>query len=57
MLASDTVSSGMIPKLQSCITAVEGGVERAHMIDGSCLHSLLIELFSESGIGTMVRSD
>jgi acetylglutamate kinase len=57
MLASDAVSSGMIPKLQSCITAVEGGVERAHMIDGSRLHSLLIELFSESGIGTMVRSD
>ncbi len=57
MLASDAVGSGMIPKLQSCIQAVEGGVERAHMIDGSRPHSLLIELFSESGIGTMVRSD
>lgn len=57
MLASDAVGSGMIPKLQSCITAVEGGVERAHMIDGSRPHSLLVELFSESGIGTMVRPD
>lgn len=54
MLGSDAVGSGMIPKLQSCIEAIEGGVERAHMIDGSRPHSLLIELFSERGIGTMV---
>lgn len=57
LAASDAVGSGMIPKLQSCITAVEGGVERAHMIDGSRPHSLLIELFSERGIGTMVVAD
>ncbi len=57
MLGSDAVGSGMIPKLQSCIMAVEGGVQRAHMIDGSRPHSLLVELFSESGIGTMVRPD
>jgi len=57
MLASDAVGSGMIPKLQSCITAIEGAVERAHMIDGSRPHSLLIELFSEQGIGTMVVPD
>ena len=57
MLESDAVGSGMIPKLQSCITAVEAGVQRAHMIDGSRPHSLLIELFSEEGIGTMVVPD
>lgn len=57
MLTSEAVGSGMIPKLQSCIAAVEGGVPRAHMIDGSRPHSLLIELFSESGIGTMIRPD
>ncbi len=57
MLESDAVGSGMIPKLQSCIEAVAGGVGRAHMIDGSRPHSLLIELFSESGIGTMIRPD
>ncbi len=57
MLTSDAVGSGMIPKMQSCIMAVEGGVERAHMIDGSRPHSLLIELFSEQGIGTMVVAD
>jgi len=54
MLRSAAVSAGMIPKLQSCITALEGGVERAHMIDGSQPHSILIELFSEAGIGTML---
>ncbi|MEA3403255.1 MAG: acetylglutamate kinase [Armatimonadota bacterium] len=57
MLESEAVSSGMIPKLQSCVEAVEGGVQRAHMIDGSRPHSLLIELFSEAGIGTMVRGE
>ena len=57
LLESDAVGSGMIPKLHSCITAVQGGVERAHMIDGSRPHSLLIELFSEQGIGTMIVGD
>jgi len=47
----------MIPKLGSCITALEGGVERAHMIDGSKPHSILIELFSEAGIGTMLYAE
>ena len=54
MLASQAVVGGMIPKLQSCVTALEGGVERAHLIDGSRRHSLLIELLSEAGIGTMI---
>ncbi len=57
MVTSASVSAGMIPKLQSCITALEGGVERAHIIDGSQPHSLLIELFSEAGIGTMVYAE
>lgn len=54
MLDAQAVAGGMIPKLQSCVTALEGGVERAHLIDGSRPHSLLIELLSEAGIGTMV---
>jgi len=57
MMRSDAVTSGMIPNLQSCITALEGGVERAHMIDGSMPHSILIELSSEAGIGTMIYPD
>ncbi len=56
LLASKAVAGGMIPKLQSCITALEGGVARAHLIDGSRPHALLIELLSEAGIGTMIRA-
>ncbi|MEN6548319.1 MAG: acetylglutamate kinase [Armatimonadia bacterium] len=49
------VSKGMIPKLQACLKAIEGGVPRAHMIDGRLPHSMLIELFTDAGIGTMIR--
>ncbi|HZO88644.1 MAG TPA: acetylglutamate kinase [Chthonomonadaceae bacterium] len=56
MLASGAAERGMIPKLEACITAVEGGVERAHLIDGRLPHALLIEIFTDTGIGTMLRS-
>jgi acetylglutamate kinase len=56
MLASGAAGSGMIPKLEACITAVESGVPRAHLIDGRLPHSLLIEIFTDKGIGTMVRA-
>jgi acetylglutamate kinase len=46
----------MIPKLQACLRALEG-VAQAHIIDGRTPHSLLLELFTESGIGTMVVSN
>ena len=48
------VSGGMIPKLLACAEAVEGGVGQAHMIDGRAEHALLIELFTDQGIGTMI---
>ena len=48
------VSKGMIPKVECCARAVDGGVARAHIIDGRSPHSLLIELFSDAGIGTMI---
>jgi len=51
------VSGGMIPKLTACAEAVEGGVASAHMIDGRAEHAILIELFTDSGIGTMVRNE
>ena len=51
------VSGGMIPKLAACAEAVEGGVASAHMIDGRAEHAILIELFTDSGIGTMVRPE
>ena len=50
----DGVSGGMIPKLLACAEAVEGGVASAHMIDGRAEHAILIELFTDQGIGTMV---
>ncbi|MDR2211724.1 MAG: acetylglutamate kinase [Spirochaetaceae bacterium] len=49
-----TVSKGMIPKVECCALAIDGGVERAHIIDGRLPHALLIELFTDEGIGTMI---
>jgi len=53
-LTSDAASGGMRPKLEGCVTAVEMGVERAHLLDGRVPHALLIELFTDGGVGTMV---
>ena len=54
-IAEGIVDKGMIPKLEACASAVEDGVPRAHIIDGRRAHALLIELFTDTGIGTMVR--
>jgi acetylglutamate kinase len=48
------IAGGMIPKVQCCMTALEGGVKRTHIIDGRVPHSLLIEMFSDRGVGTMI---
>jgi acetylglutamate kinase len=48
------VDGGMKPKLQACIDAIQGGTKSAHIIDGRQPHSLLLELFTNAGIGTMV---
>ncbi len=55
MVASGAVDKGMIPKLEACVDAVEDGVPRAHIIDGRRPHALLIEVFTDSGIGTMLK--
>lgn len=52
-LLSD-LESGMIPKMQACLNAVQGGVSKAHIIDGRVPHSILLEVFTPSGIGTLV---
>ena len=52
-----TLDSGMAPKMEACLRAVQGGVERAHVIDGRVAHSLLLEVFTTEGIGTMVLPD
>lgn len=54
MIAAGHISGGMIPKVEACIRAIEGGVARAHIIDGRLLHSILLEIFTDRGIGTMV---
>jgi acetylglutamate kinase len=54
--ALDAVAGGMRPKLEACVEAIGGGVESAHIIDGSKAHSLLLELFTDAGIGTMVTA-
>ena len=53
--ALPAVGGGMRPKLQACIDAIHGGVSAAHIIDGRVAHSLLLELFTDAGIGTKVR--
>ncbi len=57
LLASGSISAGMLPKLQSCVHALEAGVGRAHILDGRVQHALLLEIFTPEGIGTMITLD
>jgi len=50
------LSSGMVPKMEACVRAVTGGVRRAHVLDGRVPHAILLELFTDEGVGTMVVS-
>ena len=47
----------MIPKMECCVDAIDGGVERVHILDGRIPHSILIELLSDEGIGTMLQKE
>jgi len=49
-----SLSSGMVPKMEACLRAVQGGVPRAHVLDGRVPHAILLELFTDEGVGTMV---
>jgi acetylglutamate kinase len=53
--AMESAAGGMRPKLRACLDAIHGGVTYAHIIDGRVPHSLLLELFTDAGIGTKVR--
>ena len=53
--ALEDIVGGMRPKLQSCADAIHGGVSSAHIIDGRVPHSLLLELFTDAGVGTKIR--
>src|SRR3954468_10056624 len=54
MVKSGVISSGMLPKVEACITALKAGVTKAHIIDGRMPHSLLLEIYTEAGIGTEI---
>ncbi|MEE8246531.1 MAG: acetylglutamate kinase, partial [Alphaproteobacteria bacterium] len=57
LLAAGTVTGGMIPKLETCLHAVNGGVGGAVILDGRVPHALLLELFTEHGAGTLIRAE
>ena len=57
LVEAGIISGGMIPKMQCCVDAIHGGVERVHILDGRIPHSILIELLSDEGIGTMMKKE
>ena len=57
LMETGVISGGMIPKIECCVDAIEGGVERVHILDGRIPHSILIELLSDKGIGTMLKRE
>ncbi|GAV31593.1 acetylglutamate kinase [Coriobacteriaceae bacterium EMTCatB1] len=54
MLAAGEVEKGMLPKVQACVRALEGGVARAHILNGTTPHALLLEVYTDAGVGTMI---
>jgi acetylglutamate kinase len=54
MVTSGAIGSGMLPKVEACITALKGGVNKAHVIDGRIPHALLLEIYTEAGVGTEI---
>ena len=54
LMKDGTIQGGMIPKVDACLESINGGVEKAHIIDGRVEHSMLLELFTSDGIGTVI---
>ncbi len=54
LVKEGVISAGMLPKVEACITALKGGVQKTHIIDGRIPHSLLLEIYTEAGIGTEI---
>lgn len=57
MIAGGSLSKGMIPKVAACVRALHHGVERAHILNGTIAHSLLLEVYTDEGIGTMITGE
>ncbi|HFU75604.1 MAG TPA: acetylglutamate kinase, partial [Arcobacter sp.] len=55
--SDETIHGGMIPKVDACLEAVDNGVEKAHIIDGRLEHSILLEVFTNDGIGTVIKEN
>ena len=56
LIREGTIREGMIPKVDCCVSVVEGGVPRAHVIDGRVLHAVLLEIFTDGGVGTLITT-
>ena len=56
LIADGTIYGGMLPKIGCALDAVNGGVKRAHIIDGRVNHATLLEIFTDQGVGTLIRS-
>ncbi|HEY7087594.1 MAG TPA: hypothetical protein VH518_05855, partial [Tepidisphaeraceae bacterium] len=54
MVKSGVITSGMLPKVEACVTALRGGVTKTHIIDGRIPHALLLEIYTEAGIGSEI---
>jgi len=52
--ADGTIHGGMVPKVDACLDAIDGGVKKAHIIDGRIEHAMLLELFTSEGVGTEI---
>ena len=57
LMDKNQISGGMIPKVKACINAISNGVNRTHIINGKEKHAILLEIFTDKGIGTMVTED
>lgn len=57
LIASDELEGGMVPKVAACVRALQGGVRRAHILNGTAEHALLLEIYTDEGIGTMIAAD
>ena len=57
LIADGTINGGMIPKVETCLKAIDGGVSASVILDGRVPHALLLELFTRHGIGTLIGRD
>lgn len=57
LIASDELEGGMVPKVAACVQALKGGVRRAHILNGTVEHALLLEVYTDEGVGTMIAGD